>query len=378
MVLVLAPVIAAAALELTLRTRMPDLVSTEPARDVLFLDPDRTVGWKLPPSFTFLWTGRNPYCLEFRVNVATNSLGFRDGEWAVDEPAGTIRIAVLGDSFVEALQVARENTLTSRLERQLRARFPSQSFQTMNFGISNYSVGQYLMVYDAYVRPFRPDYVIALASYMNFNRTTQRELSSRLQSFYALHIRPAYVLSAGGNLEYVPANDFDRYVESVQALLETRYGDDRTTFIHPVRPALSLTHWALKSLSRSGRPDKRADRRETRDFPDVALNYRILEALHERVRADGSRLVFADAFEYLERYGVPRGSGGLVDANRAFLTSLGAGYVDVSPVLWAAPSNPQFECDLHFSPTGHRVLADALVEWFDREMQRSDGNGRTP
>lgn len=356
-------------LELGLRAAMPQLASAQPAHDVLFITPDRVAGWKHPTNFEFFWNGRNPYCIEFGVNVTTNNFGFRDRPWTVDAPDDTIRIAVVGDSFIEAIQVPLEHTAVRQLETQLARRFPDERIETMNFGVSNYGVGQYLMVYDEYVRPFRPDYVVLFASYLNFTRTTQRELSSRLQEFYALRVRPSYELDQSGNLVHVPAQDYEQYVASVQALVDTRYGEDRTTPIHPVRSPFYLTHWLLNVASRIVTPSERVQRRTNADFPDVQLNYRIIKELHQRVQSDQGMLVFADAFEYLERYGVTPGSGALAARNRAFVESLGARYVDVSPAFRTAPSNPQFECDMHFSQTGNRVLADALFDWFATELQ---------
>ena len=41
----------------------------------------------------------------FKNVVKTNSLGFHAKEVAIEKPAGVFRIAILGNSFVEAIQV---------------------------------------------------------------------------------------------------------------------------------------------------------------------------------------------------------------------------------------------------------------------------------
>ena len=361
--------LSCATLELAVRAWMPELPFAEPAHDVLFLMPDPAVGWKHPESFTFNWNGRNPYCIEFRVQITTNTFGFRDREWSIEKPPGTTRIAILGDSFIEALQVPLDLTATRLVAGQLAARVRNTRVETMNFGVSNYGVGQYLMLYEHYVRRFRPDYVVVFASYLNFTRTTQRELTSRLQEFYALHVRPSYALDERRNLEYVPARDYDAYRRGVASLLESHFDANRTRVIPPIQSPLALPHGVLHLLSRKARPAPTPHQRTTMAFPDVDLNYRILETLHERVGSDGATLVFADAFEYLERYGVVRGSGALAARNRALMERLGAGYVDLSPALRAAPGNPQFECDMHFNETGNRIVADALARWFERVLQ---------
>lgn len=358
---VLAVFVAVLALEAGLRVATEGPAAAAPVNDVLFLAPDRVAGWKLAPDLEFHWRGRNPYCVEFGADVRINRFGFRDREWTVDRPEGTTRIALLGDSMIEALQVPEHAMVARRLEAGLDAALPGHRVEAMNFGISNHSVGQYLMVYEQDVRPFRPDVVAVLASYMNFNRTTQPDLSSRLQDFYTLRIRPSYSVAPNGRLTYVEARDYERYVASVQGILDTEYADNRTVTVLPHGASSYVVGWTANRLSRNGRP---RPRRATDDaqFEDVAINYRILEALAGQVEADGGRLVFVDVFDYFERYGSPRGSGVLAARNRDFLTSIGALYVDLSPALWASPENPQFECDMHFSPAGHQLVADALVD----------------
>ena len=365
---VLAVGAALATLELAVRAARPDLPFTEAAHDVLFLNPDRSVGWKHPADFSFFWNGRNPYCIEFRVQVATNAFGFRDRAREREKRAGAIRIAVLGDSFIEAIQVPMEGTATALLEQALARHFPGTPIEVMNFGVSNYSIGQYLLQYEAYVRSFDPDFVVVFASYLNFSRTVQRELSSRLQSFYAMNVRPSFELGPRGELMHVPAADYDAYFRQVDRLVREAFGPDRAMEIAPIWTPLALPHWALNVLSRKARPSASPQRRGSQDFPDLDVNYRILEALHEKVQGDDGVLVFADAFEYLERYGVVRGSGALATRNRAFFDKLGAGYVDLSPALREMPANPQFECDMHFSPDGNRVVAEALGKWFVPEL----------
>src|SRR5262245_60045872 len=49
-----------------------------------------------------------------------NGHGFRDVERTLEKPAGTYRIEVFGDSFIEGLQVPLERTMPSLMEARLR------------------------------------------------------------------------------------------------------------------------------------------------------------------------------------------------------------------------------------------------------------------
>src|SRR5262249_38547088 len=69
--------------------------------------PDRAFGFDSPPGARGVWTR------EHRSRVQINSLGLRDVERDPVKPAGTIRVGLLGDSTVEAMQVSQEATFGS-------------------------------------------------------------------------------------------------------------------------------------------------------------------------------------------------------------------------------------------------------------------------
>ena len=63
------------------------------------------------------WTRAPEYTTYFR----TNQQGLRGPEISPRKPADVLRVLVVGDSFVEAAQVAEEQTFTQRLERSLNS-----------------------------------------------------------------------------------------------------------------------------------------------------------------------------------------------------------------------------------------------------------------
>jgi len=76
-----------------------------PSYDVLFLQPDKVVGWKQVPNLHWTWAGHDWYARDFTVKGETNSLGFRDIDRDFSKPHGVTRVALLGDSFIEAYEV---------------------------------------------------------------------------------------------------------------------------------------------------------------------------------------------------------------------------------------------------------------------------------
>lgn len=99
---------------------------------------------------------------EFRTPVHFSSAGLRDREYPLGKPAGTTRIAILGDSFVEALQVPLDSCMAKRLEARLNAGSTGgHRYEVLNFGVSGYGTCQQLLLLEETARRFHPDLVIA-------------------------------------------------------------------------------------------------------------------------------------------------------------------------------------------------------------------------
>lgn len=86
--------------------------------------------------------------------VHFNSHGMQDHEYTLDKPAGIKRIAIVGDSYVEALQVHRDKNFCSRLENKL------ENVQVMNFGIQAHNLAQSYLYLKKSILAFAPDLVI--------------------------------------------------------------------------------------------------------------------------------------------------------------------------------------------------------------------------
>lgn len=88
--------------------------------------------------------------------VETNSYGFFDGEHSLQKPAGTIRIAVLGDSVARGWGVSRDQRFDHVLENQLN-RDLGQHFEVLNFAVPGYRLTQILDVALEKAQRWQPD-----------------------------------------------------------------------------------------------------------------------------------------------------------------------------------------------------------------------------
>jgi lysophospholipase L1-like esterase len=122
----------------------------------LYKQPDPHRGWAPVPG-TEAWQR-----LEGKAFVEINEAGQRDDLHAQEKPPGTFRIAVLGDSFTEAVQVPLKHTFWSILENELKActAFGGSDVEVINFGVSGYSTAQELLTLRHHVWTYEPDLVL--------------------------------------------------------------------------------------------------------------------------------------------------------------------------------------------------------------------------
>ena len=94
--------------------------------------------------------------------VKISAQGLRDREHAVQKPAATYRIAVLGDSYSEAMQVDVERTFWALLPKKLQACgfAGGRQVETINFGVSGFGTAHELLTLRERVWPYSPDMVL--------------------------------------------------------------------------------------------------------------------------------------------------------------------------------------------------------------------------
>lgn len=173
-----------------------------------FEDPYR--GWAGNPSTTGVWDGEGEH-----GEVRMNSAGFLDRERYRKKPENGLRIALLGDSFVEGLYLRDENRYGAVMEEKLKQcpALQDKEVEVLSFGAQGYGTAQELMTLRHYVWDYDPDMVV-----LNFY--AGNDLRNNYRPLEHDHLRPYFVYQDGELVEDMSFRELeeserDRYAFSV-------------------------------------------------------------------------------------------------------------------------------------------------------------------
>jgi hypothetical protein len=189
-----------------------------------WMERDPVRGWALRPGLEGWQTQ------EGRAHVRINSRGLRDREHLLEKPPGTYRIAVLGDSYAEAMQVAQEKTFWAVLEEGLATcpALAGRAVEALNFGVSGYGTAQELLTLRHHAWPYSPDLV--LLAFLPSN-----DVSDNSRALGRDEAKPYFVLR-GERLDLEPAYGGRNATLHESALGRAfRWGRDRLRLVQLVQ-----------------------------------------------------------------------------------------------------------------------------------------------
>jgi hypothetical protein len=333
-----------------------------PSYEVLFLQPDRMLGWKHVPNHRWQWAGHYWYANEFSVTVQSNASGFRDVERAETKPAGVRRLALLGDSFIEAVQVPIAQTASQRLEALLNAK-ATERWEVLNFGVSNYGVGQYSLAWTNEAKRYDPDVVAVLVARLHLERTVSKFESGafRQSSLRSLWVRPVFRLSAD-QLVHEPAANFEDFKAMQDEVIRTDFSGDRSR----KRWQFITLHYAKRLKARVFAHQSDIGKRDTAYEDNLrAVGLRVIKELGAQVTARGARFVVIDVSRYFGD------DADLASALEHLSRMNGFDYVPAYQDLQSASQRgieTRFRYDGHLTSEGNAILARAVFHVVEATM----------
>lgn len=329
----------------------------------------------------------------------TNAAGMYDIPRSVAKPPGITRIAVLGDSNAEALQVPFASRFSRVLEDKLNAGLANKKYEVLNFGMGGYSTGQEYYQWLRDVAGYEPDITIVCFHALDSgeNRTPEsKEPSPR--PYFAVTPEGKLVsdfsyldkylasdnarlltkldwlrrncrlwgviaktdMNMAGNKYYKPIHDlFNRFMPKGKALPPEMVQPERE-----VVTALDAEHAAADAApfnaEHKGVPNSDFQMYQWASDQNFNITAAIFRRFNHAVRAQGGRLIVAplpapnnmlfylQEISNLKKLGASQGFE-VVNLNEVF------------PSLAPLQESPLFY-HIHYSPAGHKLVADTLYK----------------
>jgi hypothetical protein len=308
------------------------------------------VGMMLIPKATVKWTNG----IDFWVTEKVNSLGFLDREPALPKPSGRYRILLVGDSFVEALQVPIAQKLQTVLLAGLQQKFPGKDFDTVALGYSGTGQSSQLRYYERNRTEFKPDLVVLLFVNNDFVDNS-RVLEGIRQGWHPDH-PPWLFMQAGSTCERLPiASDWQKFL--ISGASDSARARQLRAMSRDID--ISLGNWDpdADNIDRMFYKEK-----ETLPpaFDEAIASTRCAFGEWKKLaEQDGFRLIVVAVD------GVVANGTGLMARLKPMLEGLDLPLLDLYPVFYANqnPDAAHWKMDPHWSPTGHRWAADAILNY---------------
>lgn len=319
-----------------------------------FLQPDTKLGCHHIPGKYVVWR------MEGFSRGHLNSTGLRDVEHNIEKTPGTVRIALLGDSSTEGLQVPLEDTYARLVEQQLNNN-SNQKYEVINFACSSYSTGQQHEQFLNEVAAYKPDITVLL-----YNRGDAVE-NIRKPGKLNVEPRPYFYLDQQGSLQPDasvlnynkaklspnPAFDFLRAHSSIYGVLSSTHLALCTN-----EPLYGKLKNAFDWLSNLGNTNKNVANVLYPEQDAFRVTRNLLLDLNKSCKANNSKfvlLVFPNTLGDLDL---------AYQAKQLLTLSKEENFpsFDLTQSFYDTGNPGSLFLEYHFSSAGHKVVADQLTK----------------
>jgi hypothetical protein len=335
--------------------------------------PDPVLGWRFIPS----QSGSIVYAGEVHHFISTNASGFRGQDPSALPPNGR-RVLVMGDSFVSNISVAEQEVFTAVMQQRLG------DTTVVNLGVNGYGVVQEYLLLQQWCDRVKPDLVVLMIY-------TRNDFEDNVNKDPWLYPRP-YAAWEGGAMAIHPppalAAGARRAVERPSLLRRSHafvlLNDRLNMAIHRI----SLMRGAVPLPSGETPPELYLNRLQPSD--KTAEMYRTMEEMLLRVKAytDDRKVplvvVVAPSMYQVDddlwasllrtyRMAPDEYSRSIPnDRLMRFAQAHGIAMLDLLPPLQVESGKGTalyFPLEQHWTATGNRVVAEALVRFLqDRRL----------
>lgn len=275
------------------------------------------------------------YPNQYRISITTNDIGLRGSQnYNLQKAPGTVRFALLGDSFLFGYGVNDGQVVSNKLQDILTSRDPNRKVEVLNFGVSGFGTAEELIAYKTFVRPYSPDFV----GIFYFSNDLGNSIASDL---FFLNEQGAVVRTGKS---YLPGMGIR---ETLYKFPVTRWLSENSQAWNMIRNRISGFVWR-RYLGAKGMKNSQQEKPEA-----VGLTRALMIELIREIRKDGATpfIVVIPGRRMTTNFPL-----GLEDVSRE-----GVALIDGREFLEAGD---YYELEGHWRPEGHAKAAAEIAQRF--------------
>jgi stress-induced morphogen len=308
------------------------------------------------PNFSF-----NVSSACFENEVVTNNVGFHGWDYQEEKSPGVYRIAVVGSSFVEALQVSRDEMFTSLLQEKLNTTaHGNRTYEVIPFGLSGNGTYVNLLYYKYFVAQLHPDLVL--------NIVTDYEIN---QNRAGVKIPPRFT-PTGEVIMEMPHSASDEYLRVLR-----EWGRKSKLLMNLFRVyTLAQSHLAKviahPTIFLKTEGSEESDYAKNIDYaPLWKTETVLLDTFAKEVKKDGAEYVLV---LWQPTQASVRTVPELSQRLGQIASSSHFSFFDMSQAVGSAElgqgQKATWDCDGHWSKAGHRYVSDVLYTYVSTQYSK--------
>jgi lysophospholipase L1-like esterase len=305
------------------------------------------------PNQQGVWRVRDEIAAPYAINAQGWNSGV--GDYRLDRTPGTARIAIVGDSYVEALQVPFNRSTGENLAEILRT--PAQAVEVFRFGISGAPMSQYLAMVEREVVRYRPDWVIVQIVHNDFDESYKFARGRYMSSFLKLRVEGGRVVGEIPPQPWAAGwNEWLRHTATARFFL----------YRWQVRPEFLISRLLPPAEAATYAGNTHVGRALADSAAIEAVTDYVFGRLDAIARSAGARLLIAMDGDRAAIYANQESpalvlnalASRVAEAHRIPFVDLNAAFA----ADWQAEHRRfEFESDGHWNEHGHKVVAKAIA-----------------
>ena len=341
---------------------------------------------------------RHTNILDYHTVSHVNSLGFLDRETSLATGVENCHVAVIGDSFVEAREVAISDKLQVKLEELAAQTLPHLNVTTSAFGLADTGQINQLPYYDKYARAMDPK-LLVLVFHVNDFWDNSSLLSTMIKGYHPEHMPyVTAVRNEDGTMSLRPPDsgyfqlsgpvimpsllmemaEVSRFAEWIEAKTDALYSEGDPWMLewgkqlreYPAYETLPLEWWPRDRSEADdllGEDNLPVFYEENIDFTGFALDEFKRRADHDDVALIilSTHHVRAEGYPIFDRLMAMASARGIpVISQFDYIVRSGGRVGDAN-----------FRHNLHWSAAGHRSAAEAVLQYLAQNQGICDSRG---